>query len=774
MPQHGGVGSYTLKRCFSAFNFSDFKFLMALATGNNAEKFNFFTTLLGAAMRLKKKPVTLEYQGEPVHIRRDEHGVPHISAESEAAAYFGLGWCHANDRMVQMMLVRLIARGEASEKLKGTDELVEIDTFMRKLNLRGDADAQAAALDDHARPLLAAYTNGINHFLEREKLPFEFKLVKYRPEPWMPADTLITVKIMGYVGLGQAQGDMERFLIQMVQKGVSRAKLEELFPGHLKGMDEELIRSVELQHPFVPQWIKWSGLLPRISASNNWAVAGLRSKSRKPIYCSDPHLEVNRLPAVWYEQVMRYGDYWSIGNSIPGVPGVLYGRTKTLAWGFTYGFMDQIDFFVEECKEGKFRRGKEWRPFEVRTERLRPKGREPITLTIYENEHGYLEGDPHKPGRYLVMDWVGRHGAGAAAVNSLMRIPKAESAEEAMELARKIDIPPLNFIFADAAGNIGYQMCGRMPKRKRGWSGLYPVPAWDESCAWQGFEDPEDLPRELNPERGYVSSANNDLNYLGRVKPINLPMGSYRFDRINELLASREKVDAQFMKTMHYDLYSKHAELFMPVIAPLLPDTEKGRLLREWDLRYTEDSKAAYLFERIYSELLREVFGKLGWGEEVFDYVDRETGIFADFYGNFDRILLQETSAWFEGRSRQEIYQTAIERALAGPLRTYGETRLITMTNIFFGGKLPRFLGFDYGPFPLMGCRATIPQGAIYRNGGMLTTFHPSYRMIADLATDTLETNLAGGPSDRRFSPWYKSDVENWRNGRYKTLRVAE
>ncbi len=722
-------------------------------------------------MRLDGRTIRLEYRGDRVSIRRDDHGVPHIEAATEAGVTFGLGWCHANDRMVQMMLVRLVARGEASEKLKATDELVAIDTFMRRINLRDDAAAQVAALAPESRDLVEAYSDGVNLFLQRERLPFEFRLVGYRPRPWTPADTLLTVKIMGYVGLAQAQESMERFLVQMVQNGTPREKLEELFPGHLEGMDTELIAKVRTDMPVVPPTVRWGGPLPRISASNNWAVSGRRSASGRPIYCSDPHLEVNRLPAVWYEQVQRYGDTWCIGNSIPGVPGVLYGRTAHLAWGFTYAFMDMIDFFVEDCRDGRYRRAGGFREFEVREEILEPRGRPPVTLRFHENEHGVLEGDPEEDGLYLVMRWAGRRGAGAAALDNLFRIPRARTVREAMGYAARVDIPPLNFIFADAEGNIGYQMSGAMPRRTGGWSGLYPVPAWEETRRWDGFEAPEDLPGESNPERGWVATANHDLNHLGRVRPINLPMGSYRFDRIREMLEDREVVDTAYMKEMHYDLYSKQAELFMPLVRPLLPDTPNGRLLAGWDLRYTEDSRAAWLFERIYHELLREVFGLGQWGEEVFDFVDRETGLFADYYGNFDRILLREHSAWFNGRSREEVYAAAVTRALEGPARTWGETRLITMTNLFFGGKLPKFLGFDHGPFPLMGCRATIPQGAIYRNAGMLTTFHPSYRMIADLGREVLETNLAGGPSDRRFSRWYTSDVDNWRSGRYKTLK---
>ena len=723
-------------------------------------------------MRLKEKEVQLRFNGEEIRLQRDENGVPQITAKTEAGAYFGLGWVHANDRMIQMMLVRLIARGEASENLKGTDDLIAVDTFMRKINFRDDARQQVDALDSDSRAILDAYTAGVNEFLSNEKLPFEFKIVKYKPAPWKAEDSLITIKIMGYVGLAQAQGDMEKFIIQMIQNGVSKDKLDELFPGHLNGMNIEAIKKLHLQAPFVPKSTKWLHQVPPMSASNNWAVAPQKSASGKAIYCSDPHLEVNRLPAVWYEIRMKYEGNAVIGNSIPGIPGILYGRTKNLAWGFTYAFMDMIDFYIEDCKDRKFRRNDQWIPFETRTETIHPKGKKPITLTVYENLHGFLEGDPKTPGYYLNTAWSGRKNGGANTQMRLIQLPRITSTKEAMETMRNVDIPPLDFIFVDGQGNIGFQMCGRMPKRRKGWTGLYPVEGWDPKNDWKGFVDPADLPHEYNPKRGYLATANNDFNHLGKAKPINLPMAPYRFDRINELLELREKHSAETMKKMHYDLYSKQAERFMPIIKPLLPDTEAGNTLKQWDLRYREDSRAAYYFEQIYHHLLRDVFGVQDWGEEVFDFVVRETGIFVDFYGNFDNVLTKETSAWFGGKSREQIYRKAIEKGLSAKPKTYGETRLITMTNIFFGGKLPKFLGFDYGPFPLKGNRSTIPQGAIYKNGGMLTTFHPSFRMIADMATDVLETNLAGGPSDRRFSKWYTSDVENWRNGRYKVLKI--
>ena len=224
------------------------------------------------------------------------------------------------------------------------------------------------------------------------------------------------------------------------------------------------------------------------------------------------------------------------------------------------------------------------------------------------------------------------------------------------------------------------------------------------------------------------------------------------------------------MKRIHFDLYSLQAERFMKVLRPLLPDTDNGRILREWECTYTPDSRGATLFESVYRALLRTVFGDNGMGREVVDWAMSETGLFNDYYGNFDEILMNPRSAWFDGRPRDELFKRAIKEGLAAAPKPYGRTRMVTLSHLLFGGKLPRFLGFDYGPIPLPGSRATVPQGQIFKSAGRVTTFSPSYRMIADLAEKALHTNIAGGSSDRRFSRWYMSDMENWLKGVYKVL----
>jgi penicillin amidase len=313
-------------------------------------------------------------------------------------------------------------------------------------------------------------------------------------------------------------------------------------------------------------------------------------------------------------------------------------------------------------------------------------------------------------------------------------------------------------------------MSGRLYNRPSGISGLIPLPGWEKKYDPDGYVEKEKLPSQYNPEDGIIVTANQDLNHLGDSNPINLPMGIYRADRIRQLLLQKENLDISHMKAMHYDLYSLQAENFMEIIRPLLPDTENGNILKEWDHKYDADSKGAMLFESIYLSLIYTVFGENGLGKDVVDFIFKETPLFNDYYANLDRILMQESSVWFSGQTRESIYRKAIDKGLNVQAKPYGETRTVMLSHLLFGGQLPGFFGYDYGPLALPGNRATIPQGQIFQSAGRTTTFSPCYRFIADMAYQELHTNMPGGPTDRRFSKWYTSDMENWKKGIYKVL----
>lgn len=723
-------------------------------------------------MKLKKTPVDLDGNDGNIHILRNDHGIPEITARTIPDLMRGLGWIHANDRQMQTLLTRILLQGRAAELLKADEGLIAIDAYMRRMNFLPDPEEQVARIGPDTRKALDAYVSGFNDWMEENGPVFEFKLMGYRhPEPYAVADCLRLAKVFGFLGLADIQANMEKFLVEMIRKGLPEEKLIELFPYLTDSIDKALIDQVTLSPPLVPEAVEWLNRLPRFNASNNWAVSGRHTSSGFPVMCGDPHLEVNRLPNVWQEVVLRRPRNTLKGVSIPGVPGLIIGRNNHLAWSATYAYMDMLDYRIERCRGGSYFRKDGWKAFTVREEEIKVKTKPSMRITIYENENGLLEGDPHTEGHYLVMGWSAARGCGAEVFDTLMKMMDTRNVETAMALYRQVEAVAMNWVFADVQGNIGYQMSGRHFNRSEQISGLLPHAGWDERFNPKGFNDPEDLPNVLNPPEGIIATANQDLNYLGRSNPINLAMGPYRADRIVQLLESGDELDVAYMKDMHYDLYSLQAERLMKIIGPLLPDTENGRTLKAWDMRYHADSKGAMLFECVYRAIIDVVFGDHGFGRQVVDHIFSETSLFNDYYANFDRILEKQSSAWFDGQPREALFRQGIDAGLKVEPVAYGSTRSITLAHLLFGGRLPKFLGFDYGPISLPGCRATIPQGQIFNNAGRLTTFSPGYRFIADLGTDEIHTNLAGGPSDRRFSRWYVSDLKNWYEGNYKVLR---
>jgi penicillin amidase len=706
-----------------------------------------------------------------VEVVRDRHGVPHVRAVSESDAYRGLGSCHGADRALQLLLMRVVAAGRGSELLQANDAMLTLDRFFRRMNLVGEAEEEAGKLRSGDRALAAAYCEGLNATLA-ERYPWELRLLRYRPEPWTISDSIAISRAMGYVQVAQHQADMERLLVQMVQGGVSRERLEELFPGLLDGLDTALVREVRLGERTVPDGVRWMSAAPGALASNNWAIAATRTAGGHAILAGDPHLEVNRLPAVWYETVLEFDGRFAVMTTIPGLPFPAVCRTEALAWSPTYACLDAVDSWIEDCREGAYRRvidGREsWQPFQARSEVIERRRGPAVRMVVYENDHGILDGDPHQPALRLATRWSGATGTGAASLAAGFAAMRASDVAEGAAALGGVETA-WNWALADRHGDIGYQMSGLMPRRRAGWRGLVPLPGWDPTNDWQGFVSPDELPRATSPATGYLVSANNNLNDLGREKPITLPMGDDRATRIAELLQRRADWRVTDVHCMQMDVHSRQAERYMTLLRPLLPTTREGRLLHEWDCDYEPSSLGATLFERFYQELLREVVGGV-CGVEVAGCLANNTAIFAGFYGAFDRVLLAESSGWFGGASRESVYRAALERALDRPARPWGAQRQVTLRHLMLGGRLPGWAGFDRGPLVLRGGRATVHQGQIFLLDGRQTTWAPSYRFVTDLGEPAAWTTLAGGASDRRFSRWYANELDDWLAGRFKRL----
>ena len=708
-----------------------------------------------------------------VKIKRLSSGFPRIESDQKIDLHYGLGYMHAHDRKMQIWLLKTIGQGKASEVIKADEELIELDKFMRWIKLDEDTHDQIQQLSPWAREVIEAHCRGINDALSDSRTTLESKLAGYNPDPWTLENSILMAKMIGFLGLSQSQGEMEKFILELIQNDIAPRKIKELFPYLKEEIPPdliEIIKKVKLVRPTIPQSLKWLVGMPGFSSSNNWAVGPERSASGKAILCGDPHLAL-QLPSIWYSAVMVSKDFSMMGATLPGLPSVLLGRSARLAWSVTYGTMDMIDYFIEEVKDKQYRRGNDWHPFSIREERIKPKHKDSITLNIFENDAGILEGEPQEDGYYLNFAWSARKGTIAKSLDNLLRVPEAIDAKEAMQYFAGTPFAPFNWVMADSDGNIGYQLGGQYPQKPADSSGLLPFLAWDQSQAWQGMISPDQYPRAFNPKNGYIITANQDLNHLGKAKPMTLSMPNYRADRIRDLLENQDSLTVDDMQKIQYDLGSRQAEVFMHIIDPLLPSSENGKILKKWDRKYDAASLGATLFERVYFELMKLVFGENGMGVNIVEKMINETPLFAMLHGNFDQVLLRRTSAWFGDQPRDEIYKSAIDRGLSKPPRPYGKTRAFYIPNIFFAGRLPKIFGFDYGPMECIGNRATIPQAQQFSFMGHPSIFGPTYRVIADLATDELHTNNPGGASDRRFSKYYSRGLQQWADGVYDVFK---
>lgn len=718
-----------------------------------------------------------------LRLGRTTGGVVELRADDPADLPRGLGFAHALDRLTQMSLVRLVGQGRLCECLKDDDEAFEIDRFMRQMGFASLARAEADRCSPEARAFADAYCEGVNRYLAEHSRPWGLRFAGYRPEPWEPADTLLTMLLMSYVGLAQTQQDLEKFIIQSVRAGVDLGRLRALFSPHLDGLTDDLaalLRTATIVDPLLPAL---PAILPEFAASNNWAVAPWKSATGTALECHDPHLACNRLPAVWYEVVLHGQGTCQVGVTVPGVPGLIMGRTRNVSAGFTYGFMDMIDYFIEDCREGKYRRGDGFHDFRIRRETIRRQKHPPVEMEVFENEHGTLERDPSietlPDGRYLCRAFsAAAPGAMAKSLHALATWTRSATVMEAQRVLRDVAIS-CNWVLADREGNIGYQQSGPLPAR--GHSGLFPVPGWESELAWRGIVPADELATLLNPPEGFIATANDDRNQPGKPTSINACQGPYRAERIAELLGEKSQLTIDDMERMQGDLVSTQARRYLAFIGPVSAATPAGRCLRHWDLRYDARSTGASVFEDFYARLLRRVFGAGLFGTESWDRLVAGTNLLDLYFHYFDRIIFAQppgsASAWFAGQTPEAVFREILEGLPAtrdGAVRPWGERRQIVMQNLLLGGKLPRWLNriiaVDYGPVALPGNRATLVQGAIFFDHGRQSTFAPSYRFVADLGTPGARTALAGGPSERVFSPYYLADVGRWLSHDYKTL----
>lgn len=734
--------------------------------------------------------------GAPVEVWRDSLGVPHVWARSEADLYRAMGWVHAQDRLWQMELFRRVADGRLAEVL-GAD-VVDTDRFLRTVGMGRAAGLNEERLPPDERALLQAYADGVNAWLAANDGPLPPEFVALRlgeVEPWTVRNTLSIAKIMAWdladwnVGLD----------VQRAVDAVGAALAADVHPlvsdsgVTILGADARWDASPDGVAPPAPAPDAAAATraalgdvpLPRLPetaarlletvsvsrASNAWVIGGSRTASGKPIVANDTHLAL-RAPSVWYLAALHAEGVDVAGFTIPGVPVVVIGHSRAVAWGYTNAMVDDVDFFVEQVDPSdstRYRIPQGWAPFDTRREILRVKGGDSIVHTVRASRHGPILSDvePRAGDRVLAMRWTAHDPS--TEVTALRGMNRARDAAEFTVALRAFDNPHQNVVFADTAGAFGYWMGGRVPVRRSG-DGVLPVAGWTDEGAWVRYLDFGEHPHVLNPASGYVVTANN--RQVGDAYPHLITRNwaePYRAQRITEMVAGGVRFTADDVARQQMDVRDAFAARYRPFAvraARAAGDTATLRLLEGWDGTASVDSRPASVFYTWF-DVLRRRIGHDEYGEAR-PYFPRSA---------LERVLNRNGGAWVDDVTTDSVetldgqmaaaLREAVETVAGRPWGDLHQTRIEHAMGR--SGALDRALGLNIGPFPSPGAYHTVNvAGWSAQEPPFLNIYGPSQRHVVDMADVDGEGGfiLPSGQSGNPFSHHYRDQTAWWRAGR--------
>jgi penicillin amidase len=588
--------------------------------------------------------------------------------------------------------------------------------------------------------------------------------------------------LLSFGGLVVGQQQNERILLDLIHAGVADDKLRELFSPLLDDADFSLLRQVKIASQLSDDALALITDLPRLAGSNAWAVAPKRSATGSALLASDPHLEVNRLPAIWYEAELHWEDNnYVLGATLPGCPLFAVARTRDVSWGVTYLKGDTSDHFIEDCRQSnsgawQYRRDDEWHDFKVREETIIHKGGTPEVMRVLYNEVGTLEVEPRagESGYYLANAWVGDMQGAGRSISTWLDFVFAPSALSAMDVARECPLPTLVWVFADREGHIGLQAGGWFPKRSKNPHGMLPIPAWDRRNHWRGLISSHLLPRIYDPPEGFVATANENINRPGGAMLVTQPVPSYRKRRIDERLRQMNPATLGDMQSLQYDVVSLQARDMLEVFLPHMPSGPVKDRLAHWDCSYKADSHEATLFSQLYRNVLLEVFGQehgIGWRRML--YLCSRVGFSTMVLTAIDKLLVRQDSLWWRGRDKSNLIRRAAAALASERPAPWSSINSFQFTNRYVESRVVgRAFGFHTGEMALPGCYATPFQGHLLRAARREASFAPSYHFVTDMGKDEAWTNLPGGPSESIVSGYYKNDIARWHSGEYKRLAV--
>jgi len=751
-----------------------------------------------------------------VTVTRDAHGAPTIEAANFDDLFFAQGYVTAEDRLFQMDGMRRYAAGELAEVL-GNDYL-EHDRQQRILGLRTVArkSMQMALAEDRAH--FEAYSRGVNAYIEshRNRLPVEFRILRYVPQPWTPEDSaviaaqmvedlsnsprhaLLREKILKKLGPELTADLYVNSSWRDRPPTMSKPTLDDQINGGRpedQNDDDDENEDDSGDDNSVTEWMPhtdgswaWPRMKmffdeqPLVLGSNNWVISGAHTISGKPLLSNDMHLG-HQMPNLWYEAHLRCGSLDVAGVTLPGYPYVIVGHNQRVAWGFTNLGPTVEDVYVETFNEqGQYLTPDGWKQPEHRRETIRVKDKPDVVEDVILTRHGPIVTET-VPGetRKLALRWTLYDGLR----NPFFAVDSAQNWEEFRRAFSALDAPAQNVVYADVDGNIGYQATGKIPVRAVG-DGSLPENGSDNEHEWKSYVPFEKLPRVLNPPSGIIATAN------GRIAPDNYQYSlsteweaPWRSARIYRVLESGEKFSAPDMLALENDIYSEPDRLFAERFVYAIDHASHAsarvkmaaEIMRQWDGRMVENSAAPTIAVQARKELLRLLLEpKLGAAPK--DPRQAETTLSWKSYRWMmstvwlERITQDQPPRWLPATypNYNELLTAAVEAAVeSDAVRAgnapqnlnawkWGNFHPVEIQHPIFG-RIP-VLRHWAGPGvrPQSGSEFTVK--AVSRSHG------PSERMTVDLGNlDQSTLNIVTGEAGNFLSPYYLDQWSAWYEG---------
>jgi penicillin amidase len=740
---------------------------------------------------------------KPVRIYFDDRGVPHIFAESEGDAYRALGYVQARDRLFQLEAQTRATAGTLSEW--AGQRLLPVDREARALGLAWGAEKKFAAYDKSSPgyQALIAYADGVNSYINSMRprdVPIEYRLLNKRPASW---DALHSLYFLSRMSLTLAMNDatLKRLRAQSL---VGKAAADALFPVN-SAIQEPIQPNGNggpryLFHDVAPPGAPDATVATMVAArerllaalergsrtdggdalgSNNWAVAPSHSSTGNAMLAGDPHLELS-LPSVWYEMhIVVPGKLDVAGVGFPGVPGVIIGFNRNVAWTFTNTGSDVNDFYAESVDDSaspsKYKLDGEWKALEKRVEKYRDQhGKVIATDTLYFTHRGPMR---KMNGGWMSMRWTAYENS--REPDNFRSLGYSTAAADWLDKMRDYVAPTQNGLVADKSGTIAIRSSGMYPVRPGDGRGDIVRDGARSSSDWLGSLPIGKYPFSMNPAQGYLASANQqpvdpaqNSSYMGSDW-----YSPWRAMRINTLLRQNPKVTPDDMRRFQTDPGSARADAFVPLfLAAAAREDSAGRasanlrnalrLLREWDRRYVRDNRRAVLFEAAMSELPRATWDELADPKDTLP-----TPAF-----NFPeaQILLELSqspqSVWWDDRrtpqreTRDAIFAAALDSGYTKLLNEKGQpdqdSWLWSQNRHANINHLLRIRGFSALGIPVQGGPSTLsPSGGSGTSGA-------SWRMVVELGPEMRAWAIyPGGQSGVPSSSRYRDRLSRWASG---------